>query len=98
MNGILLPGWDCPNQECRAFNGCARFELDMCRCCGTARQSAEPNEIDRVRAELKTVYENLTSVQERCASLLLENRQLKLDLIELKARHAFCSPPDQRIK
>lgn len=33
--GVLLPGWDCP--ECRAFNGDAKERLTRCRCCDAAR-------------------------------------------------------------
>jgi len=32
-----LPGWDCPNSECGAFNGDAKERLEHCRCCSTAR-------------------------------------------------------------
>jgi hypothetical protein len=67
-SGILLPGFDCSNPDCRAFNGTAKEERATCRCCGTPR----PINLE------KTMLENLTSVQARCTELLLENRELKL--------------------
>jgi hypothetical protein len=30
--GLLLPGWTCPG--CQAFNGSAKEQLRVCRCCG----------------------------------------------------------------
>jgi hypothetical protein len=74
-HGILLPGWDCPS--CRCFNGSAKEILTECRSCGWPKPPDPTPETDRLRAELKTVYENLTYVQTRCTELLLENRDLK---------------------
>lgn len=66
-----LPHWDCPNPDCRAFNGTAKVDHVTCRCCGTPR----PFDIER------TMLENLTSVQTRCTELKLENRELRTLLV-----------------
>jgi hypothetical protein len=35
LEGIVLPGWTCPN--CGGFNGEAKERLIVCRCCPTPR-------------------------------------------------------------
>ena len=44
----------------------------------------------QVTQELKTVYENLTSTQERCTKLVEENRKLAAELSLLKRHVAAC--------
>jgi hypothetical protein len=76
----ILPHWICPNPACGAFNGDAKTKLTHCRCCDTPR----PSDLDVAFRRLQKTHEqalsNLTSVQERCTELVLENRELKLKL------------------
>jgi hypothetical protein len=73
-DGILLPGWDC---ACGGFNGSGKEELQTCRFCGISK----PSDLDLSFRRLKKTYDqtnvNLTSVQERCTELVLENRDLR---------------------
>jgi hypothetical protein len=101
-DGILIPGWDCSNPDCRVFNGSAKEELQTCRCCGAPRpeqcvidlspgtrskayQRFVKSHLDHPETgqHLRAVYDNLTSVQERCSELLLENRKYKDALREI---------------
>jgi hypothetical protein len=76
-DGILLPGWDCPNSTCGVFNGTVKEDLKVCRCCATPR----PSDLDLAFKRLQKTHEqalsNLTSVQERCTELVMENRRLR---------------------
>lgn len=89
-DGILLPGFDCTNPECRGWTGTAKEDHKVCRFCGTPRQEDGARQYVRSVKEhldhpvtgqhLRAVYENLEHVQERCSVLLLENRNLKAQL------------------
>lgn len=54
---------------------------------GNCTMSFEPDmrEFEALQNELNTAYENLTAVQQRCTTLLLENRALLEALEELRA-------------
>jgi hypothetical protein len=75
LDGILLPGWDCPS--CQVFNGEAKEPLECCRHCATPK----PSNLDQAFAALQKTHKqalaNLTEVQTRCTELVLENRALR---------------------
>ena len=48
MSGFVLPGWFCPNPQCKIFNGEAKSVLTICRNCDTAKPILNRNESIRL--------------------------------------------------
>ncbi len=41
LKGVVLPGWNCMNPECRVFNSDEKERLAFCRSCGDPRPKEE---------------------------------------------------------
>jgi hypothetical protein len=63
-DGILLPGFDCLNPECKGWTGTAKEDHKVCRFCGTPRPT-EPVKLYRIRQTRWTIrYDDEKAEQE----------------------------------